>query len=74
MARLDVPYVDIRPLTTDGDGHYQAYYADADGTPKLLRAGDGVHMSMNGYIRVTKALAARIKTSVAALRKDSDAS
>jgi uncharacterized protein len=66
MARLDVPYIDIRPLTIDDQGRYQAYYLDKDGSPKLLRAGDGVHMSMNGYIRVTRGLAARIRASVAA--------
>ena len=68
MARLDVPYIDIRPLTADAQGQYQAYYLDKDGTPRLLRAGDGVHMSMNGYIRVTKALAERIRASVAAAK------
>ena len=68
MARLDVPYIDIRPLTVDAQGQYQAYYADKDGTPKLLRAGDGIHMSMNGYIRVTKGLAGRIRASVAAAK------
>ena len=45
-------------MTVDtSDGHYEAYYQDGDGTAKLLRAGDGVHMSMNGYIRITKGLA-----------------
>lgn len=68
MARLDVPYIDIRPYTADAQGQYQAYYLDKDGTPKLLRAGDGVHMSMNGYIRVTKGLADRIRASVDAAR------
>lgn len=68
MAQLDVPYIDIRPLTGDAAGQYQAYYADKDGTPKLLRAGDGIHMSMNGYVRITKGLAGRILASVAAAR------
>lgn len=68
MARLDVPYIDIRPLTVDAQGQYQAYYLDQDGTPKLFRAGDGVHMSMNGYLRITKRLAGRIRASVAAAR------
>ncbi len=66
MRRLSVPFIDIRPLTIDGDGHYQAYYADADGSQKLLRAGDGIHMSMNGYLRVTKGLASRIRSTVEA--------
>jgi uncharacterized protein len=68
MAELDVPYVDIRPLTTDAAGHYQAYYQDDDGTPKLFRAGDGIHMSMNGYLRITKGLAQRIRATVAAAK------
>ena len=68
MARIGVPYIDIRPLTTDAAGQYQAYYQDKDGTPKLLRAGDGIHMSMNGYIRVTKGLAGRILASVEAAK------
>ena len=59
LAQLDVPYIDIRPMTVDTQGKYQAYYQDKDGTPKLFRAGDGVHMSMNGYIRITKGLADR---------------
>jgi hypothetical protein len=71
MARLDVPYIDIRPLTTDAQGQYQAYYLDKDGTPKLFRAGDGVHMSMNGYIRIAKGLAGRIRASVAAAKNGS---
>jgi len=68
MARLGVPFVDIRPLTVDAQGHYEAYYPDDDGNQKLFRANDGVHMSMNGYIRITKALAQRIKASIAESR------
>jgi len=72
MAQLNVPYIDIRPLTIDDQGRYQAYYIDRDGGPKLLRAGDGVHMSMNGYIRVTQGLAARIRATVAAAKSGPD--
>jgi hypothetical protein len=68
MQRLGVPYIDIRPYTVDSDGRYQAYYSDADGTPKLLRAGDGIHMSMNGYLRISKGVADRIRSTVAAAR------
>jgi len=68
MARIGVPYIDIRPLTTDAAGQYQAYYQDKGGSPKLLRAGDGIHMSMNGYIHVTKGLAGRILASVEAVK------
>ncbi|HMI19985.1 MAG TPA: DUF459 domain-containing protein [Sphingomonas sp.] len=72
MAQLDVPYIDIRPMTIDAQGQYQAYYLDKDGMPKLFRAGDGVHMSMNGYIRITRGLAGRIRASVAAAKQDKD--
>lgn len=68
MQRLGVPFIDIRPLTIDAGGRYKAYYADQDGAPRLLRAGDGIHMSMNGYIRVSKALAERIRSTVVAAR------
>ena len=70
MARLGVPFVDIRPLTTDATGHYDAYYLDRDGSRKLFRANDGVHMSMNGYIHVSRGLADRIRTSVAESRPE----
>lgn len=70
MAELGVPFIDIRPLTADAQGQYEAYYLDKDGTPKLFRAGDGVHMSMNGYIQITKGLAERIRASVAAAKEE----
>jgi hypothetical protein len=70
MAELGVPFIDIRPLTADAQGQYQAYYLDKDGSPKLFRAGDGVHMSMNGYVRITKGLADRIRASVAAAKQE----
>jgi hypothetical protein len=69
MARLGVPFVDIRPLTVDAQGQYEAYYPDETGAPKLLRANDGIHMSMNGYIRITKALAARIREATDTARQ-----
>jgi hypothetical protein len=69
MRRLGVPFIEIRPYTVDGSGQYEAYYQDADGTAKLLRAGDGVHMSMNGYIRISKGLAGRIRATVDAARR-----
>jgi len=68
MGQLGVPFIAIRSLTVDADGHYVAYYRDTDGAPKLLRAGDGIHMSMNGYLRVSKSLATRIRASVQASR------
>ena len=73
MQRLSVPFLDIRPLTVDAEGRYQAYYADADGSQKQLRAGDGIHMSMNGYLRIGRPLAGQIRASVAAARAEQPA-
>jgi hypothetical protein len=69
MGRLGVPFVDIRPLTVDAQGQYEAYYPDESGAPKLLRANDGIHMSMNGYLRITKALAGRIRAATESARQ-----
>lgn len=64
MDRLGVPFIDVRPLTLDSSGGYEAYYQEADGSQKLLRANDGIHMSMNGYLHISRGLAARIRSSV----------
>ncbi|WP_253717840.1 GDSL-type esterase/lipase family protein [Sphingomonas sp. AP4-R1] len=69
MGRLGVPFVDVRPLTVDAQGQYEAYYPDDTGAPKLLRANDGVHMSMNGYLRITRPLAARIREASDSARR-----
>ncbi|WCT75357.1 GDSL-type esterase/lipase family protein [Sphingomonas naphthae] len=69
MRRLGVPFIDVRPLTVDGEGKYTAYMAeDGSGATKLFRANDGIHMSMNGYVRITKGLASRIRQSTEAAR------
>lgn len=66
MAALGVPFIDIRGLTIDGQGRYEDYYDDGGGGRKLLRANDGIHMSMNGYLHIAKGLAGRIRASITA--------
>lgn len=62
MAKLDVPFIDTRPLASDKNGQYAAYLPDpVTGERTLVREGDGVHMSMTGYLWITKGLAARIR-------------
>jgi hypothetical protein len=69
MARLDVPVIDTRPLVSDKKGQYAAYLpAPGTGKSTLLRAGDGIHMSMTGYLWITKGLATRIHDYVDATR------
>jgi lysophospholipase L1-like esterase len=71
MAALRVPFIDVHPLTVDPRGDYAAYLPDpVNGKePRLLRANDGIHMSMNGYIVITRALAQRIRRYVAAAER-----
>lgn len=69
MAQLDVPFIDTAPLSVDADGRYAPYLPDpTTGKKMLMRANDGIHMSMNGYIRITAGLSRRIQAYVDAAR------
>lgn len=69
MRALGVPFIDVRPLTVDGEGQYAPYMSEeGSGARKLFRANDGIHMSMNGYLRITKGLARRIRAATEAAR------
>ncbi len=69
MAKLEVPFVDTRPLASDAKGQYSAYLPDPrTGERTLVREGDGIHMSMTGYLWITKGLAQRIRDYVDATR------
>lgn len=70
MKRIDVPFIDTKPMSVDINGNYAAYLPDPGSqTPKLIRANDGIHMSMGGYRRLTAGLADRIKHYVAEARE-----
>lgn len=69
MVKLDVPFIDTRPLASDRNGQYAAYLPDPKtGARTLVREGDGIHMSMTGYLWITRGLAARIRDYVDATR------
>ena len=71
MAKLDVPFIETRSRSVDAGGHYAAYLPDpATGAPRLIRANDGVHMSMGGYKRLTAPLADRIVAHVGTARRE----
>ncbi len=62
MEALHVPYVDTVALTSSGEGEYDAYLTNpATGRRQLVRANDGIHMSMAGYLRMSGAVAERLK-------------
>jgi len=73
MRRLDVPFIDTRPMSVDANGLYAAYLPDPlSQTPRLMRANDGIHMSMGGYQRLTAGLAERIRRYVEAAREHAE--
>ncbi|NBB53228.1 DUF459 domain-containing protein [Rhizobium sp. CRIBSB] len=61
MRALGVPYLESVSLTSNADGDYEAYLSAADGRRQLMRANDGIHMSMAGYLRMSAPVADRIK-------------
>ncbi len=62
MKALGVSYVPTVAITSDGEGAYAAYLATTPGgRPRLMRANDGIHMSMAGYERLTAPVAQRIR-------------
>uniref|UniRef100_UPI00286ADA9D SGNH/GDSL hydrolase family protein n=1 Tax=Brevundimonas sp. TaxID=1871086 RepID=UPI00286ADA9D len=62
MAALGVPYIETESLTENADGDYDAYLAETGtGRRRLMRANDGIHMSMAGYLRLAEPVAARLK-------------
>ena len=68
MAKLGVPYVAVRDLSTDGHGAYSDYLTGDDGKSRLMRAGDGIHMTYAGYARLAEPLARQIDTDLAHAR------
>lgn len=69
MGRLQVPFAPTDALSVDAAGRYADYLPDAaSDAPRLMRAGDGVHMSMLGYTHITRPLARQITAFVDAAR------
>jgi hypothetical protein len=69
MDRLGVPFLDSRPVSSDAHGQFTPYLEDPrDGKRTLIRVGDGIHMSMTGYIWITRDLAERIRNYVGTVR------
>lgn len=65
MAALNVPYIDIEPLSVDANGQFNDYLPDPGSTaPRLMRANDGIHMTMAGYERVAAPVVQRIRDYV----------
>ena len=64
---LNVPFIPTTPETQDPTGDYAAYLkVSASGRPVLMRAKDGIHMTMEGYLRIAAPVAARLRADAAA--------
>lgn len=61
MKALGVPYIGTTALTSNGEGGYEAYLPTDSGRRTLMRANDGIHMSMAGYLRLSAPVSARLK-------------
>jgi hypothetical protein len=62
MTVLKVDYLPTTGLTSDAQGDYDAYLAaTGTGRRQLMRANDGIHMSMAGYLRLTEPVARAIR-------------
>lgn len=61
MRALGVPYIETTALTSNDQGGYEAYLPNDSGRRVLMRANDGIHMSMAGYLRMSAPVAARLK-------------
>lgn len=73
MDKLGVPFIETRSLSVDSSGAYAAYLPDPrTGEPRLMRANDGIHMSMGGYARLTGGLAERIRRYISAARAQAE--
>ncbi len=62
MQALGVPWLETESITRNDEGEYDAYLPETGtGRRRLMRANDGIHMSMAGYLRITEPVAARLK-------------
>jgi hypothetical protein len=62
---LGMPFVDLVPATINDQGEYEAYLVPAgDDRPRLMRAKDGIHMTMAGYLRIAQPVNDRLRADV----------
>lgn len=72
MAALQVPFIPTLPQTVNEKGEYDDYLAEPGRARKvLMRARDGIHMTMAGYMRIAAPVAERLRADVAAVSTSS---
>jgi hypothetical protein len=72
-AANHIAFISTVPYTVDAKGAYDAYLPGESGHRQLMRARDGIHMTMAGYMRMASPVTQRIKSDVAlqVARRDS---
>jgi hypothetical protein len=70
MRALNVAFIDTAASTQDAHGRFAPSLRNPE-TGRLMpaRTNDGIHMTMSGYKLLTRGLAQRIRTSIAAARR-----
>lgn len=52
VEALGAVFVSTRAVSGDENGEYAPYLPDERGSPRLVRNDDGIHFTLNGYIRL----------------------
>ncbi len=61
---LGVLFVPTVPVTVDESGGYNDHLDDGGAHRRLMRATDGIHMTMAGYLRIAAPVSSAIRTDV----------
>jgi uncharacterized protein len=64
-AANGVPFISTVPYTVNAQGGYDDYLPGEKGRRVLMRARDGIHMTMAGYLRIASPVTQRIRSDVA---------
>ncbi len=74
MRALGVPYIDTASASVGADGQYSPYLPDPQsGAPIMARVNDGIHMTIPGYVMLTRGLRDSIRRSVMQARTEARA-
>ncbi|MBR9824638.1 MAG: DUF459 domain-containing protein [Alphaproteobacteria bacterium] len=61
VESLGAVFIDTRDVTGDENGEYAPYLPDSRGTPRLVRADDGIHFTLTGYTRMAAPVVSAIR-------------
>ncbi|HWE46940.1 MAG TPA: DUF459 domain-containing protein, partial [Caulobacteraceae bacterium] len=64
-AANGIPFISTVPYTVNAQGGYDDYLPGEKGRRVLMRARDGIHMTMAGYLRIASPVTQRIRADVA---------